>query len=516
MAGLELDAVGREGPRADLRAGQVDEDTDRATDLVGDGAHLVQQLEVVGELAVAEVEADHVDPGRDQPTERFGRVAGRSDRGNDLRAPGHTCLSSRRMDVALDLDDPTADLRRYLDESPSPWHAVATTVARLASAGFTAVSETEEWRSPVERGYVVRGGALVAWRRAGTGPAPVRVIGAHTDSPGLRVKPNPDLVRAGWRQLGIEIYGGVLLNSWLDRDLGLAGRILHGDGRAALVRVDEPIARVPQLAIHLDREVNERGLLLDRHTHTVPVWATQFDVAFEEWLTERAGTGVITGWELVLYDVQPAAVIGADRSLLASGRLDNLASCWAATTALVDAEPSGDTAVIALFDHEEVGSASTTGASGPFLESILQRLHDASGGSRDDFHRTMAGSSCVSADNAHAVHPNYPERHDPDHGPLVNRGPAIKLNANQRYATSADTADLFRRACDDAGVPVQTFVSRNNMPCGSTIGPLTATRLGIDTVDVGVPQLSMHSARELCGTFDPPALAAAMTAYLGG
>ena len=341
MAGFELDAVGREGTGTDLRTGKVDEDADRATDLVGDGAHLVQHLEVVGELAVTEVEAYHVDTGRDQPTERLWRVAGRSDRGDDLRAPGHTCLSSRRMDVAPDLDDPTADLRRYLDDSPSPWHAVATTVARLAAAGFTAVSETEAWPSPVERGYVVRGGALVAWRRAGTGPAPVRVIGAHTDSPGLRVKPNPDLVRAGWRQLGIEIYGGVLLNSWLDRDLGLAGRVLHGDGRATLVRVDEPIARVPQLAIHLDRDVNERGLLLDRHAHTVPVWATQFDVPFEEWLTERAGTAAVTGWELVLYDVQPAAVIGADRSLLASGRLDNLASCWAATTALVDAEPGG-------------------------------------------------------------------------------------------------------------------------------------------------------------------------------
>jgi len=424
------------------------------------------------------------------------------------------------MDVVLDVggvdDDPTADLRRYLDASPSPWHAVVSTAARLDEAGFQAVAETERWDRVVDRGYVVRGGALVAWHRGAPTPAPLRIVGAHTDSPGLRVKPHADLVRAGWRQLGIEIYGSVLLNSWLDRDLGVAGRVLHGDGASTLVRVDEPIARIPQLAIHLDRDVNERGLLLDRHAHTVPVWATLLDVAFEEWLTERAGTDPVTGWELALYDVQPAAVLGADRSLLASGRLDNLVSCWAATTALLAAAPGDHTAVIALFDHEEVGSASTTGASGPFLAAVLERLHDATGGSRDDFHRTMAGSSCVSADNAHAVHPNYPERHDPDHAPLVNRGPAVKLNANQRYATSADTAELFRRAGAEAGVPVQTFVSRNNMPCGSTIGPLTATLLGIPTVDVGVPQLSMHSARELCGTADPPALAATLTAYLTG
>src|SRR5687768_487768 len=229
------------------------------------------------------------------------------------------------MNVALDLDDPTADLRRYLDASPSPWHAVATTAARLDEAGFAALSETDTWDRAPERGYVVRGGAVVAWHRGGSGPAPVRIVGAHTDSPGLRIKPNPDLVRAGWRQLGVEIYGGVLLNSWLDRDLGIAGRVLH-DGGSTLVRVDEPVARVPQLAIHLDRDVNERGLLLDRHAHLVPVWATQFDVPFEEWLIEQAGTDGVAGWELVLYDVQPAAVLGADRSLLTSGRLDNLVS----------------------------------------------------------------------------------------------------------------------------------------------------------------------------------------------
>jgi aspartyl aminopeptidase len=419
--------------------------------------------------------------------------------------------------VAAPPADPTADLRSFLDASPSPWHAVRSAVALLTAAGFGAVDERAPWSATADRGYVVRGGALVAWRRpAGAGPLPVRLVGAHTDSPNLRIKPHPDTSRAGWRQLGVEIYGGVLLNSWLDRDLGVAGRLVDGDGTTTLVAVTEPIARVPQLAIHLDREVNERGLVLDRQAHMRPVWGTSPGTSFAAWIAERAGAAVPVAWELGLFDVQAAAVLGADRSLLASGRLDNQASCWAATTALVAAEPDDHVAMIALFDHEEVGSASTTGASGPILETIIERLNAAAGGSRDDLHRVLAASSCVSADNAHAVHPNYVERHDPEHAPLVNGGPAIKLNANQRYATSADTAVLFQRACEDAGVPHQVFVSRNNVPCGSTIGPLTATRLGIATVDVGIPQLSMHSARELCGTDDPPWLAAALTTYLDG
>ena len=411
----------------------------------------------------------------------------------------------------------TEGLRAHLDASPSPWHAVRTSATALDAAGFTALDERAPWTEVPDAGYVQRGGALVAWRRPPAGGAvPLHIVGAHTDSPGLRIKPHPDGSGAGWRQLGVEIYGGVLLNSWLDRDLGIAGRLVFADGSDSLVDVAEPIARVPQLAIHLDRDVNERGLVLDRQAHMAPIWATALDASFEEWIAERAGGGVPAAWELCLYDVQPSAVLGADRSLLASGRLDNLVSCWAATTALVAADPTEHVAMIALFDHEEVGSASTAGASGPFLATIIERLNDTTGGTRDDLHRVLAASSCVSADNAHAVHPNYPERHDPGHGPIVNHGPAIKLNVNQRYATSADTAVLFGRACEDAGVPFQTFVSRNNVPCGSTIGPLTATRLGISTVDIGVPQLSMHSAREVCGTADPVWLAAALTSYLTG
>lgn len=415
--------------------------------------------------------------------------------------------------------DPLASLAGYLDASPSPFHAVASTVARLTETGFTLIDERDPWAA-VQQGVAVRGGAVVAWR-LGTGPiaeSGFRIVGAHTDSPGLRVKPNPDTGLLGWRQLGVEVYGGILNNSWLDRDLGLAGRIIDRHGRSRLVAVHEPIARIPQLAVHLDRDVNDKGLVLDRQAHLLPVWGTGDPAAggFAAWLADQAGADPadIAAWDLQLFDLTPARVLGADGTLFASGRLDNQASCWAATEALATAPAGASTQVIALFDHEEVGSESNTGASGPFLATVLERLAAAAGADGDDRFRAMAASSCVSSDNAHAVHPNYPERHEPGHRPMVNRGPAIKLNANQRYATSAATAAMFRECCETAGVPSQTFVSRNNMPCGSTIGPLTATRLGIDTVDIGIPQLSMHSARELCGADDPEYLTRSLTTYL--
>jgi aspartyl aminopeptidase len=406
------------------------------------------------------------------------------------------------------------DLLAFLDSAPSPWHVTETAARLLLEGGFVEVAETQSWAPLPAAGFTRRGGALVAWRAADGTPAGVRIVGAHTDSPGLRIHPHPDQLVANWRLLGVEVYGGVLLNSWLDRDLGIAGRVVAADGTSTLVDVHEPIARVPQLAIHLDREVNERGLVLDRHVHLRPVWATaSADDDFVAWLGERAGVAPAF-WELCLFDIQSAAVLGADRSLLASGRLDNQVSCWAAITALVAAEPGPYVAIAALFDHEEVGSESASGASGPLLADVVERVLAGSGiDSVDDVRRAIASSTCVSADNAHAIHPNYAELHDAGHAPRVNHGPAIKLNANQRYATDATTAALFRACCDKAGVPVQTFVSRNNIPCGSTIGPLTATRLGIATVDVGVPQLSMHSARELCGAADPGHLVAALGAY---
>jgi aspartyl aminopeptidase len=407
------------------------------------------------------------------------------------------------------------DLIAYLDASPSPRHAVASTVARLT--GFDQVDETAAWVDVPQRGYVVRGGAIVAWviPDGAVATMPFRIAGAHTDSPCLRVKPRPDTNRVGWKQLGVEVYGGIH-NTWLDRDLGVAGLLVATDGSTTLVDVGAPIARVPQLAVHLDRGVNDTGLVLDRQQHLTPVWGVGVSAPgdFARWIGEQAGLDDAPAWwELCLYDVQGAAVIGADQSMLASGRLDNLLSCWAATSAITAAAPSDHIAVIVLNDHEEVGSATTTGAAGPLLEAVLTRLVASRGGSSDDFHRTTAGSMCLSADNAHGIHPNYPERHEPEHHPIINAGPALKVNSNQRYATSAETAAVFQRACDAAGVPWQVFVSRNNMPCGSTIGPITSTRLGIATADIGVPQLSMHSARELCGADDPAHLAHALTTF---
>lgn len=407
------------------------------------------------------------------------------------------------------------DLMAFLDGSPSPFHVVATASNRLTAAGFAGGDlSLESCAAP--RGFCAREGALVAWSlppncAPGSG---LRILGAHTDSPNLRVKANADHAMANWRQLNVEVYGGILNNSWLDRDLGLAGMVIDTDGRAHLVMVSEPVARIPQLAVHLDRSVNESGLILDRQQHLRPVWGTTEGLTLREWLSTQIGGATPTWWELGLYDIQPAALIGADRSLLASGRLDNQLSCWAGIDALIGATPLSSGAIVVLNDHEEVGSASTTGASGPLLEHVIELLTIARGGGRSEMIERLAGSMCISADNAHAVHPNYPERHDPAHRPLVGGGPAIKINANQRYATTAATASSFAAACTSAGVPWQVFTSHNAMPCGSTIGPLTATRLGIDTVDVGVPQLSMHSARELCGRKDPVYLAQALRSWM--
>ncbi|MCU1358749.1 MAG: family aminopeptidase [Ilumatobacteraceae bacterium] len=420
---------------------------------------------------------------------------------------------------------PLDDLVSFLDSSRSPWHAVASAASRLQAAGFTQLLLHDEWSELPDAAYVISGASLIAFRRAADpasgSPVPFRIIGAHTDSPCLRVKPRPDTGSLGWRQLAVEVYGGVLLNSWLDRDLGIAGRVVSADGQVHDICIDAAICRVPQLAIHLDRDVNDRGLILDKQQHMTPVWGTGTarEGDFAEWLGERTHItpGDIAAWELCLFERARASVLGADDSLLASGRLDNQLSCWAAVDALAGGTASASHhTVIALFDHEEVGSESATGAAGPMLEHVLERITLAMGGRRSTHLAALAASSCLSTDNAHAVHPNYPERHEPGHRPIVNRGPAIKVNSNQRYATSAESARDFQAACQRADVPWQVFVSRNNMPCGTTIGPITATRLGIATVDVGVPQLSMHSARELCGVHDPVWLAAAARAWFAG
>jgi len=410
------------------------------------------------------------------------------------------------------------DLAAFVSASPSSFHAVEEGARRLAAAGFAATDEAAEWDSSAGGHYLVRDGALLAWRIPdGAGPTtPFRIVGAHTDSPTFKLKPRPDLSAFGWQQLGMEVYGGPLLNSWLDRELGLAGQIALTDGSVRLLRTG-PVMRIPQLAVHLDRAVNEEGLRLDKQQHTVPVWSVGHPgLSVLDHLAEVAGctAAEIDGYDLVAFDSAAPAVFGAHREFFASARLDNLSSVHAALTALLAGGGSGGhIELVAAFDHEEVGSGSRSGASGPVLADVVTRILVGLGSSEDARHRSLARSVCLSADAGHALHPNYPGRHDPAHRPVLNGGPLLKLNANQRYASDARGSALWRRACRRAGVPTQDFVSNNAIPCGSTIGPLTATRLGIATVDVGVPLLSMHSARELGGTEDPGALSLAIGAF---
>ncbi|AWE43398.1 M18 family aminopeptidase [Actinobaculum sp. 352] len=446
------------------------------------------------------------------------------------------------------------DLAEFILASPVSYHAAEEGARRLAAVGFTRQEETEPWDATPGGHYLVRGGALCAWwvpEQVGPGSA-FRIVGAHTDSPGFKLKPNPNSTAYGFAQVDVETYGGLLRNSWLNRELGIAGRVTTLDGEVHLLRTDALMV-IPQLAIHLDRGAND-GLTLDPQRHLRPVWALGQCDLFEV-IARAAGVEPdrIAGTDLYAYDTQAPQIIS--NTFLASGRQDNLVSVHAAVVALCaavisagaaathkkrrfrrgaatnaatnaqrPAQPTtgadmavplahGDIAVFAAFDHEEVGSATTTGASGPLLEAVLRRTAQAFGADEDEYYRMLARSSCVSSDVGHSINPNYPEKHDPDHYPLLGRGPIIKVNAAQRYASDALGESLWLRACQAAGLPTQEFVSNNAVPCGSTIGPLTATRLGITTVDVGIPLLSMHSAREISGVYDSWALAEILKGY---
>lgn len=420
------------------------------------------------------------------------------------------------------------DLGAFVTASPSSFHAAAEAARRLSQAGFTELREEDPWDEIDVRGdrYVIRDGSIIAWSTpAGADTTtPWRIVGSHTDSPALKLKPEPGFTAEGFAQVGVEIYGGPLLNSWLDRELRLAGRLALADGTTVLVDTP-PVLRVPQLAVHLDRQVNAEGLKLDPQRHLQPVLGLQSlgEADVLELLAERAGVAAadVVGFDVVTVDAQAPALFGAHEEFLASARLDNLGSVHAEVEALIRVQADGPAsgAPIALLvanDHEEVGSASRSGAGGPFLEDVLVRMHAALGGDEASRRRALASSVVLSADAGHAAHPNYPERHDPVTRPRLGGGPMLKINAQQRYATDAVGIAVFAAACARAGVPFQRFVSNNAMPCGSTIGPITATRLGMTTIDVGITLLSMHSAREMCAVADPLWLREACAAFLRG
>jgi aspartyl aminopeptidase len=427
---------------------------------------------------------------------------------------------SNSRDTALDLID-------FIDASPSPYHAAAEALRRLTAAGFREVRLDQEWPSETGRYVTVDGGSLFAWVvPEGAAPyTPFRLLGAHTDSPTLRVKPRPDTGAAGFRQIGVEIYGGPLLNSWLDRDLGLAGRVVvrtPGGPQTRLLRIDRPLLRVPQLAIHLDTDMKAgSGLKLDPQEHMVPVWSLgpAEDGAFKALIGAELGVPAqdVLSHDLMTFDLTGGRLAGANDEFVSSARLDDLECSHAGVSALaaVAGEPARQhVSALVLFDNEEIGSVSATGARGAWLGRQLERSVLARGGTRDEFLRAIAGSVHVSADMGHATHPNYPDKHEPQHQVALNGGPILKMNANVLYATDAKTHAAFLLAAEQAGVPVQYFVMRSGVRTGSTIGPYVAAGLAMPTVDVGNPALAMHSARELGGAEDPAMMIAALRAFL--
>ena len=409
----------------------------------------------------------------------------------------------------------------FIKNSPTPFHAVEIMAQVLERDGFTRLDEAEQWSinngQQEGRYYVIRNdSSIIAFQL--NQPLPdngMRMVGAHTDSPCLKVKPNPEIINNKYLQLGVEVYGGALLNPWFDRDLSLAGRVSYLDESGAignqLINLVKPVATIPSLAIHLDKEANENRSI-NKQLHLPPVLMKMPEIDaegagkadFKDILLKimnaeiEAGEAVrILDYELSFYDVQPPAVIGLHDDFIASARLDNLLSCYTGLMAMLNDDRMQNTLLVCT-DHEEVGSMSAAGAQGSFLKSVLQRLCE----SDENMSRMIANSVMISADNAHGIHPNYADKHDENHGPILNDGPVLKVNANQRYASNSQTGALFRHLCELADVPVQSFVVRSDMACGSTIGPITASGLGVKTVDVGVPTFAMHSIRELAGRWD--------------
>jgi aspartyl aminopeptidase len=413
----------------------------------------------------------------------------------------------------------------FLDDSPTPFHAVVSMKVRLDAAGFVGLDERESWTGLAPgRYYVTRNdSSLIAFTlpELDLAESGFKMMGAHTDSPCLHVKPQPEKIVEGLCQLGVEVYGGALLNPWFDRDLSMAGRVSfvdsNNDLQHSLVNFEKAIAVIPSLAIHLDREAN-KNRTVNQQTHLPPILMQgenkadfDFRSLLKQQLLKQSPTldvAKVLDHEISLYDTQRAAITGLNDDFISSARLDNLLSCFVGLEALL-ASDEQQASLLVCTDHEEVGSLSTSGAQGPFLESVLLRLST----SHEDYHRMIQNSLLISVDNAHAIHPNYADMHDEEHGPKLNAGPVIKSNANQRYATNSETSAFFRQLCAQANVPVQDFVVRSDLGCGSTIGPITAGNIGVKTLDVGLPSYAMHSIREHAGSRDAHMLCQVMTQF---
>lgn len=412
------------------------------------------------------------------------------------------------MNGVMDLDKFNQKLLAFLNASPTPFHATLSMAEILAAEGFTELNESEAWQLTPGRYFVTRNQSSIIAFILGTSDrveTGIRMVGAHTDSPCLKVKPAPERTSVGYRQLAVEKYGGMLLNPWFDRDLSLAGRVSYrtqtGQLRSELINFEKPVAIIPSLAIHLDREANE-SRTVNPETDLPPVLLIgKEEFTLNSLLSETLDAHEILASDLFFYDTNPAAIIGLRQDFLASARLDNLLSCFTGLSAIIQADPAVSSLLVCN-DHEEVGSASAAGAQGTFLADVLGRITP----DHESNVRMISRSFMISTDNAHGVHPNYPDRHEKNHGPMLNSGPAIKYNANQRYATNSETASYFKSLCHQADIAYQEYVNRADMACGSTIGPITATQLGVKTLDVGVPTFGMHSIRELAGSRDAFAL----------
>ena len=424
------------------------------------------------------------------------------------------------------------NLLNFIDASPSPWHAVKSIEAQLTAFQFIKLDETAKWTlQPGGRYYVIRDDSSIIIFVQGQKPlveTGFKIIGAHTDSPGLRIKPNAASGLDGLLRLSVEVYGGPIIATFTDRDLSLAGRINYKDNQnklaSLLINFDRPLLRLPNLAIHMNRTVNEEGLKLHKQNELPLILSVLADEClpqayFSELMQQQSGCDAerILSWDLAIYDTQKGVFWGGNNEFYANSQLDNLASCHAALQALLDNAvlENDNTLVCAFFDHEEIGSESNKGADGSFLTDVLQRIALASEVNREYFARALAQSFMMSADMAHAYQPNFPLAYDPDHKVTVNKGPVIKVNANHRYSTESVSHAMFVDWCEQAGVPYQKYSHRSDLACGSTIGPITSARLGIRSVDVGNPLWAMHSIRESAGVIDHGYMIRVMKIFFG-